>query len=281
MSYATATVQEHVIGTPLSALRGRLDEYHGFYEALAQPICRLQVPRAQVLLIVGFGDNLQLSLVGSQSPPKALQSFVVGINASPLVTEHWGIRHCIEIPLSPEGAHQLFQGAAAEFSGEVVALEDIWGQDANRLTARVRGQSSWLKRFALIDQELIEKLAQSNRSIRPEIRWAWNQLKLRGGCLPIRHLSRAIGWSDRYFAKCFKEAIGITPKIAARQIRFTQACHLLRAEEAQPLNEIALTCGYSDQSHFTREFHTFSGYSPKAFQNGNPAPNQPAALADT
>ena len=106
-----ATVQEHVIGTLLPALRGRLDDYQGFYEALAEPIPRLQVPRAQVLLILGFGDDLQVRWVGSQSAPKTLQSFVVGIKATPLITEHWGVRHCIETPLSHGEAHQLFQGA--------------------------------------------------------------------------------------------------------------------------------------------------------------------------
>ena len=62
--------------------------------------------------------------------------------------------------------------------------------------------------------------------------------------------------------------MGITPKAAARQIRFTQAHHLLMAEEKQPLSEIALTCGYSDQSHFTREFQALSGCSPKTLQEG-------------
>lgn len=282
MSSVDTTIQEYVAGTPLPALKRWLTEYKGYYEALAHPLHRLQVPRAQVFLIFGFGDDLHIrsvdqrsaagsvvsrrSTADSRTDPKVLQSFVVGIEASPLVSEHFGVRHCIEIPLSPCIAHRLFRGTTAEFATEVVALEDIWGQDANSLTAQMSEQPSWLQRFALIDQVLMEKIAQSNRRVRPEIRWAWNQLKSQGGCLPIRQLAKAIGWSERHFAKCFREDIGITPKAAARQIRFTQAHHLLMTEEEQPLSEIALTCGYSDQSHFTREFHAFSGSSPKMFQ---------------
>jgi len=108
-----------------------------------------------------------------------------------------------------------------------------------------------------------------NRRIRPEIRWAWNQLESQGGCLSIRQLAKMIGWSDRHFAKCFREQIGINPKAAARQIRFTQAYRLLTASDEYALSEIALACGYSDQSHLTREFHSFSGCSPKTLQNAH------------
>lgn len=265
---AAIAYSRYVAGTPLPVLRSWLSQYKGYYEAPVQPLCRLQVPRAQVSLIFGFGDDLRIRLVDSQSDPKALQSFVVGIEAGSLITEHCGARSCIEVPLSPCVSYRLFQGAATEFTTEVVALEDIWGKDANHLTAQMSELSSWSKRFALIDRVLAEKIAQSSYRVRPEIRWAWNQLKSRGGCLPIRQLAKAIGWSDRHFAKCFREHIGITPKVAARQIRFSQAHHLLTVGEEQPLSEIALTCGYSDQSHLTREFHAFSGCSPKTLQKG-------------
>jgi len=274
-----AAAWEYVVGSPLPALKCWLNRYSGCYEALAQPLRRLQIPRAQVFLILGFGSDLQICPVGSQSHPKAFQSFVVGIAANPLITEHSGARHCIEIPVSPWVAHRLFQGAATEFAGETVALEDVWGQDGKRLTAQVSELPSWSKRFALIDRVLAEKLAESHRRVRPEIRWAWSQLELWGGCLSIRELAQEIGWSDRHFAKCFQEHIGVTPKAAARQIRFTQAHQRLSTEADRPLSEIALTCGYSDQSHLTREFHTFSGCSPKTLQKGHFA-NLPGIPAD-
>jgi len=273
MSGIDTTDREHQVWQPHAGLKRKLHHYSGFYEALTQPVSRLQVPRAQVSLVLGFGDDLKMHPVGSDADSKAYQSFLVGINAQPLMSEHRGTRFCIDIPLRPWVAHRLFQGAEREGNGEAISLEDLWGKEAFQLTARLRELPTWSQRFTLIDQVLMAKLAGSNHRVQPEIRWAWAQLVFYHGCLPIRQLARAVGWSDRYFAQRFQKAIGLTPKVAARQIRFTQAHHLITTETDRPLNQIALTCGYSDQSHLTREFHEFSGYSPAALQQETFAPD--------
>lgn len=260
------TEREYRVWQPHSGLTRWLHHYSGFYEALTRPVYRLQVPRAEVSLVLGFGDDLEMRPVSSDAAPEAYQSFVVGINAQPLMSKHSGTRSCIDIPLRPWVAHRLFQGAETEGGGEAIALEELWGKEALRLTARLHELPTWSQRFALIDQMLMTKWAEFNRRVRPEIRWAWNQLISHHGCLPIRQLSNSIGWSDRYFAQRFRESIGVTPKAAARLIRFTQAHHLIMTGTDQSLSQIALTCGYSDQSHLTREFHAFSGYSPVKLQ---------------
>ncbi len=266
MSGIDTTDPASLVWQPRSGLKRWLHRYRGFHEALTQSVYRLQVPRAQVAVVLGFGDDIAMRSVGSDVAATAYQSFVVGIDARPLISEHSGTRSCIEISLSPWVAYRLFGGAAPECAAEVVALEDFWEQDIKWLTAQLSELPSWSQRFALIDQVLVNKLAHSHDSTRPEIRWAWHQLNVWRGCLPIRQLAQAIGWSDRYFAQRFRESIGITPKAAARQIRFTQAHHLITTEVEQPLSQIALACGYSDQSHLTREFQVFSGYSPAALQ---------------
>ncbi|MBW4654528.1 MAG: hypothetical protein KME20_16040 [Kaiparowitsia implicata GSE-PSE-MK54-09C] len=59
--------------------------------------------------------------VRSESAPKTYQSFVVGIEADPLISEHSGTRHCIEVSLSPWVAHRLFQGADTDVGKEAIA----------------------------------------------------------------------------------------------------------------------------------------------------------------
>ena len=264
-THSSDPIWEHAVGVPTSALQYLVHFYSGYYHDLAQPASRLQVPSAEVILVLGFGDELEIRQIGSSSESGMYQSFVVGLEAQPLLSEHDGERYCIAIPLPPWAAYRLFQGAITEFAKEVVALEDIW-DDADRLTEQLSERPSWTQRFACVERILKEKFSTSQRRVRPEIRWAGNQLEAHGGCILIRQLAQTIGWSDRYFAKQFRAQIGMTPKAAARQIRFTQAQRLLNASEKQTLSEIALACGYSDQSHFTREFHSFSGCSPNAFQ---------------
>lgn len=51
--------------------------------------------------------------------------------------------------------------------------------------------------------------------------------------------------------------------------RIEAACHLLDTT-AKTIANIALDCGYSDQSAFTRQFKQTTGLTPKAYRDGRP-----------
>ncbi|MBW4422423.1 MAG: helix-turn-helix domain-containing protein [Myxacorys californica WJT36-NPBG1] len=262
------TVWEYVAGMPSDNLKSWACSYSGYSEDVGRSVCRLEVPRDRVTVILGFGDRLQINPVDLKTSPVNYQAFVVGLGEAPLLVKHDGFQRCIEIELLPWVANKLFRGASAEFTQGVVALEDIWRSQVNLLVEQLSQMSSWQKRFALVDQFFSERFAESNQTIRSEIQWAWNQLEQYGGCIPIQQLAKMLGWSDRYFAARFREQIGITPKAAARRIRFTRAHRQLTLSD-NSLSTIAANCGYSDQSHFTREFHFFSGCSPTIYKKAH------------
>jgi transcriptional regulator GlxA family with amidase domain len=55
--------------------------------------------------------------------------------------------------------------------------------------------------------------------------------------------------------------VGLPPKRFSRLVRFHRAFPLV-AGSALALAEIALQCGYADQSHFTNDFRELAGLSP-------------------
>ncbi len=87
-----------------------------------------------------------------------------------------------------------------------------------------------------------------------------------GGVLGIGELAREIGWSERHLANRFRAEIGLTPKAAARVVRFHRARRLvqLRAQTGAPLRlaSIAADFGFYDQPHLVHEFRGFTGCSP-------------------
>ncbi len=257
-------VWEYAIGKPSDGLKNWVCSYIGYFENVGRAVCRLEVPKDRVTVILGVGDRLQINPVGTKTSTQ-YQSFVAGLSQAPLIVKHRGVQRCIEVELLPWAANKLFCGASVELAQGIVDLEDAWGSDINLLIEQLGQASSWQQCFGLADQALLRKFAGSNQTVRSEIRWAWNQLEHYGGCVPIRQLAEALGWSNRHFATCFREQIGITPKTAARRIRFTHAHRLLTVSD-DSLSEIAATCGYSDQSHFTREFNLFSGCSPAVYK---------------
>lgn len=85
------------------------------------------------------------------------------------------------------------------------------------------------------------------------------------GSLPLTALGRECGLSPSQFGKAFRKTVGIPPHRWVVQQRIVLAKTLLR-DGRLPLAEIAVTCGFSDQSHFTRSFSAATGLSPGAWR---------------
>lgn len=61
------------------------------------------------------------------------------------------------------------------------------------------------------------------------------------------------------------ELDGITPKYYQRILRFNEILQHIHQQENICWSNIAHACGYSDQSHFIKEFKHFSGFNPCDF----------------
>jgi AraC-like DNA-binding protein len=78
-------------------------------------------------------------------------------------------------------------------------------------------------------------------------------------------LARLAGLSNGHFCRAFKQTFGVSAHayLMRRRIEFAQGAML---KTRLPLSEIALTCGLSDQSHFTRAFRRIVGETPNAWR---------------
>jgi transcriptional regulator GlxA family with amidase domain len=81
------------------------------------------------------------------------------------------------------------------------------------------------------------------------------------GDLPLATLAGQCGLSLTHFSKAFRKSIGVPPHKWLIQQRIELSKTLLR-DTPMSLAEIALACGFSNQSHFTRFFSANVGVSP-------------------
>jgi AraC-like DNA-binding protein len=93
----------------------------------------------------------------------------------------------------------------------------------------------------------------------------------------VRDVAREMGRSERYLSQVFRESVGLTPKAWCRVQRFQRVVRQLHAGVDVPWAELAIDCGYYDQSHFANEFRAFSGidastYSARRTQWANHIP---------
>ncbi|NBA75540.1 helix-turn-helix domain-containing protein [Emticicia sp. ODNR4P] len=82
----------------------------------------------------------------------------------------------------------------------------------------------------------------------------------------LEELSILLGVHPVTISKHFPKYIGCTIGEYVRRIRITRSLDLLKSSN-QSLTEIALFCGFSDQSHFLRTFKHMTGLNPKSFRN--------------
>ena len=79
--------------------------------------------------------------------------------------------------------------------------------------------------------------------------------------LSIAEIAHECGLSSGYFARAFKRSTGVSPRQWLTRMRVERAKDLLKDRRCE-LAQIALLCGFVDQSHFTRVFSRSEGYSP-------------------
>ena len=85
------------------------------------------------------------------------------------------------------------------------------------------------------------------------------------GSVTLKSLADACGLSASYFTRAFRTSTGLAPHQWLAHRRVETAKDLLRQRQ-DPLREVALACGFSDQSHFTNAFTRMVGTSPRAWQ---------------
>lgn len=81
------------------------------------------------------------------------------------------------------------------------------------------------------------------------------------GDISVMLLARACGLSSKHFSRAFRQSTGMAPHQWLLQRRVEKAKDLLR-DVKLPLADIAIACGFADQSHFTRVFTRSIGISP-------------------
>lgn len=79
----------------------------------------------------------------------------------------------------------------------------------------------------------------------------------------IDDLAQMTRLSSSYFSAAFRISFGTSPHDYICRRRVDQAAHLMMNTDA-PLCEIALDCGFADQSHLSRVFRRITGTTPAA-----------------
>jgi AraC-like DNA-binding protein len=228
----------------------------GFRGRAEGPVEMQVVPYPALTVCIDFGDVL---LVDDASGAQKRGGVVFGMAPG-------SVRGCgrdvdlLQVRLSPVVAHAVL-GATSELGGTVVALEELWGREAVRTQEQLHAVGSWEDRFAVVEAALARR-QQAGPVVDPEVAFVWAQMVTSRGHVRVDRLAAEVGWSRKRLWSRFRSQIGLTPKRAARLVRFDDVAHRLAAGDSAAL--VAAEGGFADQSHLCRDVMAVAGMTPTA-----------------
>jgi len=282
-------VSESVFALPAPPLRSLVAWYSGYREAGTSPAVHRGLPSPYLTLIVSLWEPLAIARHPTpQQTPGQFETLAGGLHTSPALIVHQGWQSGIQIRLSPLGARALLRVPAAEIAQIDVDADLLLGPAALEMSERAREANTWRDRLAVVD-EVLRRLLQAEAAPRIEVASAWRRIVSSNGSISVDRLARMVGWSSRLLRQRFHAEFGLTPKAAARVVRFDRARRLLlrRVAAGQPLAlaDLAAECGYYDQAHLAAEFRALAGAAPsrwlaEEFRNLQAWADGPVAWSD-
>lgn len=110
-----------------------------------------------------------------------------------------------------------------------------------------------------------EKLIQDPRIV-TAVTWIRQQLSARD--IDVDRIANAVNLSSSRFRHLFQQHMGITPRRYHKLLRLQKAQRLLR-ETFLNVKQVMVEVGWTDESHFCRDYKRAYGESPSKVRSAN------------
>jgi AraC-like DNA-binding protein len=140
---------------------------------------------------------------------------------------------------------------ADEVRDRMPDLDEVWPSgDVRRLAEQVAADP-----VAGLETWMVERA--TSRSVDP---WGSRVLEMASAGTPVAVMAQRLGLSTRQLHRRCLPVFGYGPRRLARVMRLGRA--LEKARAGAPLAQVAASCRYVDQAHFSREVRALAGTTP-------------------
>ena len=183
-------------------------------------------------------------------------------------------RHYLSISAHPDsemfviqfkacGAHPFLHMPMHEVADRVVAGTDILDGELMTLRETIAAAAGSADKFSVAEAWLESRYDESLAP--PDSVLAVVRLLQEQPASKLNEIVAGFSGTQKHLISLFKKFVGVTPKQYQRILRFNDVFVQMQNDQFLSWSDIAHRCGYSDQSHFIREFRNFSGYKPESF----------------
>jgi AraC-like DNA-binding protein len=216
-------------------------------------------------MIFNLGQGAWATSVGNKYEKTPKIEFW-GQVTNPMQIRSKGKQLMLGVRFFPHAAGYFLREKVGQFNNTVSDLSDILGPSLKTLHARLLETADLIRRIELVETYLLQRLSNDRKlNLRIEeighilynINKDYSENSI--GIIATRH-----GITTRYLHKLVYEHTGLSPKSFNKISRFQLSLRLI-AKNEMSLTSVAYDCGYFDQSHFIRDFRSFTGVTPSAY----------------
>ena len=171
------------------------------------------------------------------------------------------------IRFHPSAAAFFLSEDVSRLNDQVFDLTTVVGSSVADLHRRLEEATSDDMRIEAVDHYLLKKISGQTKILRKIdlVQKVMNEMSRKDFFDNIENVAERYGITSRYLQKVFVQHTGLTPKLFSKINRFQNSLILLGGEN-ESLTSVGYSSGYFDQSHFIREFKSFTGFTPSLFK---------------
>lgn len=225
---------------------------------------RVLVPDGDVTLGIRYSGSASMLEAGEQRTLPDATFASMRATARHMFTRAGG--GVVLAAFRPGGAARFFAHPLHELFGETLDLElFLRRSEIDRAEARIGEARNHAARVQVMEEILSQRLRPEAPD--PVVSAAIRAIRAQNGCIRIAELAATLDIRIDPLEKRFRSAVGATPKQLASILRVKHAFDSYRP--GVNLARLSLDSGFSDQSHFIREFRRVFGDSPQRFFRAN------------
>ncbi|PAB59481.1 helix-turn-helix domain-containing protein [Anaeromicrobium sediminis] len=170
----------------------------------------------------------------------------------------------IGISFFPQGIYPFLKVPINEFKNKIIDIDLVIKEFTNRLKEKLYNKKTLSDRLSVLEEELINIL-DFNLLLGKEKNSILNEFNRSMDKLNIKEFCNLYGVNERRLERLFNKHVGVSPKEYHKISRFQYILKMLLEQDYEDLTSLAYEGRYYDQTHFVKEFKSYTGTSPSNF----------------
>lgn len=237
------------------------------------------MPGGMIELLFHVSPNTHQVLTGAKwtTAPEAM---IIGLRQGPVFFTAQGGTSIFGLNIKPEAFVFLFNKPVCELAQGYADMSNFFAaNEVGNLQEQIVSAPDDHARARIVIQFFRERLTMRGHQERHYLQEAMEHIRVSIGTYSVDEVAEKVFVGKRQLQRAFQEQFGVSPKLYGRIVRFKSAYDFVKQHPKASWVDVTYHFGYSDQSHFIRDFKEFTGNNPTGFLSSyEPQSNMPFAL---